>query len=176
MKIALLGYARTGKDTIYELIKKHHDYGTRRIAFGDVLRDSFHEMFDIPRSPKPREGYEKYGKAMREIEKDVWVKALSHRYQKLLTYGFEDFVVTDLRQPNEAEWAKQNGFVLVRVDADVKDRQERSASDTNYLPINPSETEIENIHPDWVIRNNGSLEDLEKAVINLLQIMEGIDK
>jgi hypothetical protein len=174
MKIALMGYARSGKDTVGYLIRKLTNYQTFRLAFGEELQGSFHNMFpDIPTEPKPRPYYEQYGKAMRDIDINVWVNAVARKYGKLMTLGIEDFVITDTRQPNEAEWARQNGFVIVEIRATDYEREERSTGDAGFVPINPSEIHIKDIRADHIIYNNGTLEELEEKVIKLLKQLEG---
>lgn len=170
MKIALKGYARTGKDTIFEIIRTNYGLNTRRLAFGDDLRRHFHNTFpDIPEYPKPREGYEIYGKAMRDVDINVWVKHTAKRYNRLLQMGYEDFVITDLRQPHEYTWARQNGFIIVEVRSTEYLREERSGKDTSWMPVTPSEVGMAGLHPDFVINNNGTLDDLEREVRRLLR-------
>jgi hypothetical protein len=172
MKIALMGYARSGKDSIYSLIQKHKLGYVHRMAFGDALRFKFHRMFmDIPEDPKPREGYEIFGKAMRDIDKDFWVKQLSSLYRSMELQG-ENIVITDLRQPNEAAWCRANGFKIVYVDADPSLRRERSITDSNWKAINESEKHIENMEADYVLFNQGSMEDLENEVIMMLRLLQ----
>lgn len=176
MKVALMGYARSGKDTFGNLLKHHNvNKTTRNIAFGDELRYKMSELFpDLPTNPKPRRELELFAKACRSIDEDVWVKALARRYGRLLEAGVEDFIITDMRQPNEAKWATQNGFVIVKVESDMRFRSERSTGDTVFSAVNESEKYLHTIYPDWVIRNDGDLEELEMEAVNLLKILEGI--
>lgn len=169
MKIALMGYARSGKDTIYELVQKHSSSPVYRLAFGDDLRFLFHRLLDIPKDPKPREGYEIFGKAMRDLDKNFWVKQLDRTYQALYDQGADDFIITDLRQPNEALWAKENGFKIVRVLAEPAIRKDRSQGDSDWFPINDSEKHIRYINCDYVIFNNGSIDNLEDDVIKMIK-------
>lgn len=86
--IALTGGLRAGKDSIGSYLCER--YGYTRFAFGDGLKDDFHRRYpEIPRTPKPRVGYQNHGQLMRElIHKDIWVSecfrdikhAKSHRY------------------------------------------------------------------------------------------------
>ena len=167
MKIALLGKARSGKDTVGNMIRAFHDGYVMRIAFGDELRNDFHERFqDIPINPKPRKEYEQYGQAMRDIDKDVWVKALDRfmrRWQK-----DADFVLTDLRQQSEERWCRDNGFTIVRVVASDINRRLRSVGE-HFEVVNSSERQIHAIEHDYIIYNNTGLEDLEKQVKQLLK-------
>lgn len=176
MKIALMAYARSGKDSVYEIIRDYSEATSRgivaRLAFGDALRKYAHEITDVPTEPKPRWLYEKFGKFMRMIDKDVWVKQLDKTYKQAMQLGLENFVITDLRQPNEYKWAKENGFNIVFIECDESIRKERSQSDSNWVAVNPSETEIANLASDYVIKNNGSLDALIKETIDLIGRVE----
>ena len=167
MRIALLGYARSGKDTVCDLIAKNYGGTILQLAFGEALRNSFHSLFDIPKNPKPRKEYEAYGEAMRRIDEDVWVKKVADAVD-----FWGDFVVpviTDLRQPNEHKWCKENGFIIVKVEATDSIREERSTNDTTFVPVNYSERNIENLEYDYLITNNGTMDQLEKEILKLLE-------
>lgn len=177
MKIALMGYARSGKDEICSILRGYFKETNRgdvvQLAFGNALRKYAHELTDVPTEPKPRWLYEQFGKAMRDIDPDVWVKQVDKNYQSALRNGFEHFVITDLRQPNEYQWAKDNGFIIVYVDAKEEIRKERSKGDSNWVAVNPSETEIANLEWKISIVNNGKKESLEKCVEAVVKTVEG---
>lgn len=178
MKIALMAYARSGKDEIYKHINAHAKKSNMgdvvQLSFGYALRKYAHELTDVPTDPKPRWLYEQFGKAMRDIDQDVWVKQVDKAYQSALRNGFEHFVITDLRQPNEYEWAKANGFVIVYVSCAEAIRKERSQGDTNWVAVNPSEKEIENIPYDIMIWNEGSLDEVRFVAKSLMIGVEEI--
>ena len=155
-----MAYARSGKDEIYSIIRGTSKEEVGRLAFGDALRGYAHKITDVKLEPKPRWLYEQFGKAMRDIDPDVWVKQLEKTYQLALQEGITSFVITDLRQPNEYKWAKENGFTIVFVECDESIRKERSQGDTNWVAINPSETDMADQIPDFVIWNEGSLDEL----------------
>ncbi|KRE33459.1 AAA family ATPase [Paenibacillus sp. Soil724D2] len=174
MKIALMGYARSGKDTVAELIGRKVSK-INPLAFGTALKMMYHETFPlIPFLPKPRKGYERFGEAMRSFDENVWVRKLENRY-KLLQYLSENngnFIITDLRQPNEAAWCKANGFTIVYVHAHEEDRKARAAEDSEFMYVNPSEEQIWMINRDYTIYNIGTEAELEHEVKLLLQQME----
>lgn len=173
MKIALMGYARSGKDEMYEIMKNYinkvNKEGVGRLAFGDALKQYAHEITDIPTEPKPRGLYEQFGKAMRDIDPDVWIKQLEKTYIDLSWGGVEHFVITDLRQPNECQWAIDNGFTVVYVACDEEIRKERSKGDTSWVAVNPSETEIANLPYSLMVWNEGDLRELQITVKMLLK-------
>lgn len=177
LKIALMGYARSGKDTVFSLIQKHSTKYAWRLAFGDQLRFHVHRLCpDLPTDPKPREAYEIFGKAMRDIDQDFWVKELDYVYKNMsndLHIRDLNVVITDLRQPNELKWCRENGFKIVYVHAHPIARQKRSVTDSKWAEINESEKYIRDMHRDCSIANNGSLESLEKQVVYMLEHFRG---
>lgn len=78
--------------------------------------------------------------------------------------SFPYWLITDLRFPNEFEGTKKNGGFTVRVN-----RGEWLPNDASK---HISETALDNHYVegkfDWVIDNNGSLEELEQKVIEML--------
>jgi dephospho-CoA kinase len=168
IKIALKGYARSGKDTVAEIIQDYletngHGY-TRKLAFGDELRARFHDAFpEIAENPKPREGYEQFGKLGRELDQNIWVKAVAvemSSWEEL----FQNFVISDLRQVNEADWCRENGFVIVEVWSPESLRKYRSGQDTKFIPVNESEERLHEIETDYKIFNLYDFDSLEEQV------------
>lgn len=173
MRFALMGYARSGKDTVGRMIQDNLNGNTMLIAFGTALKESFHETFPrIPKEPKPREGYEIWGQMHREIQHDYWVEQLEKTVEANKIFE-KNFVITDLRQPNEAEWCRRNDFIIVEVIASPALREKRSVGDKEFHSINESEKLIHTIKPDFQIYNDDSLEYLETQVKALLLLLEG---
>jgi hypothetical protein len=173
IRIALMGYARSGKDTVAEFITdylepKGHGY-TRRMAFGDVLKARFHDAFpEIPEDPKPREGYEKFGQLGRDLKPTMWIDSLAVELAGW-TGLYKNFVISDLRQPNEAQWCRENGFIIIQVWSPDKMREVRSGNDTTFNSVNTSEKNLHLIDSDYTIYNITNLEDLEEQVEEVLE-------
>lgn len=167
MIIALSGYARSGKDTVARMIKSldpsieifGFSYPLKQVAEiltgihanrwnEQGLKEKIIPGFDIT----GREFLQRLGtEAMRNnFHKDVWVKALFSRYKQA-----SKWVITDCRFRNEAEWVKQFGGKVVRV----------IRPGVNPVNAHPSETELDNWDFDAHIINDGTIEDLKKAVV-----------
>ena len=160
--IGLMGYARSGKDTVAEFLA-HHGYERR--AFADGVRSlayltdpSIAYLVDkrgwegAKSSPSVRGTLQNLGVACREVfGEDVWVD-LALRDLPRLT------VVTDVRFPNEAAAIRAKGGVLWRV----------IRSGTGPVNDHISETALDDTKPDVLIRNNGSLADLKAEVDRLV--------
>lgn len=81
----------------------------------------------------------------RAIDPDIWVKALFNQYNDQ-----ENWIITDVRFPNEADAIKEKGGLLIKVERD-----------TSYEDTHASEHALDQYDKfDVIIDNNGSLEDL----------------
>ncbi len=179
MKIALFGKIRSGKDTVGSMLI--NDYGYTRVAFGDGIKKVIDDFFpEAWINGKPRRHYQHIGQKLRELNPDVWVNDLLRRaeiirIQNKLYFGKEtNFVVTDGRQVNEAEKLREQGYTIILVETDETTRIERmmEAGDNFTLEMLRHETElqVDMIEPDYIINNNGTLEDLRKAVERVLEL------
>jgi dephospho-CoA kinase len=176
--IGLFAKTRSGKDEVFNVIKRM-GFNAERVAFGDVMKEKFHETFPlIPKDPKPTRQLITFGQAMRSIDNDVWVRPTLNR-KKLradvlaqASLPVPTFVFTDIRQPNEYEAVKSSGAVMVRVEADEKLRAIRMLNlgekPSPELFNAPTESFIDTFEADYVIYNNGSISDLEKQVTELI--------
>ena len=170
LKIALIGGARTGKDTIADyLINKA---GFFRLAFGDGLKDKLFSTFpDLPEEPKPRDAMILFGQACRQIDPLVWVKEL-HRTSRICEKnGIANFVITDVRQQNEVDYCKANGYILVKVEASTVNQVTRASVFGEELDTN-NELDILAVNftdYDYKIVNDGTLEELYSQVDKLIE-------
>lgn len=180
VKIALCGKLRAGKDEVANHLYIKH--GFNRIAFGDALKKEAHEVFPwISQGSKPRALYQQFGQLMREIDPDVWIKHAERAVKGTIDFrvstGAEHIgvVITDVRQQNEVDWCRANGFTLIRVTAPDEVRIARAieAGDDFSVHDLAHETElaIDGFAVDYEIVNDGSVDDL-KAKID--EIMEAI--
>lgn len=172
MKIGIVGYTRSGKDTVgelmFEYLIKHGK--TRKLALGDSLSQRFYEAFpEAKTDKKPREWFETFGELGRQIDKNLWINSLSLEIRTWSGFGYENFIVTDIRQPNEAKWARENGFTLVSVLCPPKIRQKRSKDDTNWQPVNHSERFLHEIETYYGIVNDSDLKDLQNQVNYIME-------
>jgi len=172
--IGLMGYGGAGKDSAAHIIVKYGGYEKR--AFADKVRE-FAVAIDA-HLPEIQETYSQvvnrlgYDQAKREhkcvreylvrighsartvIYKEIWLDAVLPP-----TYNDETrrIVVSDVRYPNEADRVRALGGAVWRI--------ERPNCDAVH------ETERQSIAAakyDLVLLNDGTLEDLERKVNNLL--------
>jgi dephospho-CoA kinase len=180
IKIALTGKMRSGKDTVANHL--YIRYGFDRVAFGDALKKNAHATFPwVSEFSKPRALYQQYGQLMRQIDPDVWIKHAERAVKGAIDFNVNTgaekvgVVITDLRQPNEYEWARANGFTIVRVTAPDENRLLRAklAGDdfTETDLEHETESHIDGFAVDFEIVNDGSVDNLK---VQIDEIMEAV--
>ena len=117
-----------------------------------------------------REILQKIGEGLREkLHPDIWVLSLFNNYFKKtypdinksgkpeLCERYPYWIIPDVRMPNEAEKIKELGGILIRVNRD-----------TGYVDTHISEIALDSCKKfDFIIDNNGSLEELIEKVIDI---------
>jgi dephospho-CoA kinase len=180
VKIALCGRLRSGKDTAARHLFIDHNFD--RVAFGDALKKNAHAAFPwVSEVSKPRSLYQSYGQLMRQIDPDVWIKHAEQTVDIWINMRVNDgaervgVVITDLRQPNEYEWAKANGFTVIRVMAPDEDRIARAIAAGDDFSVHDlaheTELAIDGFAVDAEIVNDGSVDELKAQVDAILTII-----
>jgi len=166
MKIALTGKMRSGKDTIAEYAV--NSYNFKQFAFGDELKRYYHELFGEKES-KPRAGYQWFGQIARSHDSDIWVNKC---FQSLVGYEGESVIITDLRQPNEFQKCKEEGFYIIKVHCDDNLRLKRILEkNDNFNPEDlnhETEQSIDSYECDYIISNNGTMHELLQQFDNII--------
>ena len=114
------------------------------------------------------------------IHPDVWVNALFVDYTPNMVGEYTpkypeypNWIITDMRFPNEMEAVKNRGGITIRVNSNFQ-----RFTDGSYMVKNKtffkeynhvSETALNDAKFDYVIDNNGSIEDLILKVKEILQ-------
>lgn len=169
-KIAITGKARSGKTEL-----SHYAwmlYGFKEFDFSAVLKDEFHRLFPhIPREPKPRAYYQKFGQWLREIDPDIWIKMTMGKVHE---YCFEDalnkvnynskVLVNGVRQPNEYPRLKDEGFVIIRVNASDNLRIGRAKKAGDVFTVedleHETESHIDTFEVDYEVNNVGTIGEM----------------
>src|SRR5690625_832560 len=179
LRIAITGKLRSGKSAIARALEYH--YGFHILSFGDALKRVADKLFEgsphyqfepieinCPFSEggkttagycKPRKLYQDVGSALRALDENVWVRQVekSMRVWENMK-DVKGIVIDDLRQPNEYEWAKANGFIIIRVNAsdEVRLARARKAGDVFSEEDLRHETEshVDKFVVDYEIQND----------------------
>lgn len=183
IRIAFTGRLRSGKSKAAQYLQFNHGFHT--ISFGNPIRRIADEYFshlyeevvevckytklESKRIRKPRALLQNIGQLLRQIDEDVWIKQAESSVEAWQNYrDVHGIAIDDLRQPNEYEWAKSNGFVIVRVIAPETDRIKRAIELGDDFDIadltHETESYIDTFEVDYEIVNDGSIEDLERKV------------
>ena len=170
MLIGLTGYARSGKDTVANILIKN--FGFTRVAFADPIRDFCYEFNPIVsyvanepihlRKLVDRDGWEEAKKmesvrhmlqfvgvgARKIFGEDFWIE------QAKKSIGDKNTVITDVRFTNEADMIKSLGGQIWRI--------RRTGIDAANDHV--SETQMDGYKVDQIFLNGGSIEELEQLV------------
>jgi dephospho-CoA kinase len=178
IKLALTGKMRSGKDTAANHL--YIKYGFSTVAFGDALKKNAHATFPwVSEFSKPRALYQQFGQLMRQIEPDVWIKHAERAVKGAIDFrvntGAErvGVVISDVRQQNEVDWCRENGFTLIRVTAPDEDRIARAiaAGDdfTAHDLTHETEMAIDGFVVDYEVTNDGSVDDLKRKIDEIME-------
>ena len=160
LRLFLFGRRAAGKSAVAGFLE---EWGARVYKLSDPLYRIARELFGM--KEKDRALLQRLGNKLREIDPDCLLKHFSLR---LCADGPQFAVVEDVRLLREAERLRQMGFagVLVRAPDPVRFARLKARGE-NVLPEEEehrTESEVDLIVPDYVIDNDGSLEDLRGAV------------
>lgn len=144
--------ARRGKGAVGAWLVENRGFVERN--FAAALYDECRELFGM--EGKDAWLLQSWAEDRRQnCGADYWVK----RLQQWTSQNSDDVVITDVRYPNEAEWIREHGGLLWRVDRD--EPLEDIARDPDHI----SERALDD-WDDWdaVIPNEGSLLELRQKV------------
>ena len=183
MIIGISGKAGSGKDTAAKMLEvlyanpdiSYEDFANKRyknfadiqiVHFADSLKETAQVLFRIGEwETNTQEGKKTtinwIGKTVREllqgigqglrdaIDPNLWVKILFAN-----TEGWSNYIIADVRYPNEVYAIKKRNGILIRIDR-------KGAGAGNHS----SETALDD-YKEWDvhIENNGSIEDLFEAM------------
>jgi len=180
MIIGLVGYIGSGKGTVGDILVRDHQY--TKFAFADALKDAVSQIFLWPRgllegdsnaSRTFREkidpwwshkfGYEVTPRLILQrmgteacrhgIADNIWIAALEKRIQ-----GYENVVISDVRFPNEIDFVRSAGGVIIRVKRGEDPTPEKLAT------LHVSETAWNSYEPDYTVTNDGTIDELKEKI------------
>lgn len=163
MKIAILGRAGSGKDTVANYLVSEH--GFEKHAFSEGLYKICREYYGM--TVKDRGLLQEVGEVMRSIDPDVFVKYLINQLK-----NSENVVISDVRFVNEYNTLKELGFKFYRVKADLNTRlgriKERDKIEINQDYINKIEThtietQCDNFEAE-ILENNQDYNELFRKI------------
>lgn len=194
MNIAIAGKMGSGKTTVARYLVDKYDYWKHSIAdhikeiaqevrlcntveaakmISEITNEYYLRIYmDVLRLSEKCAGmsnrwlYQNLGDLVRCYRKNAWLEYL---YKQIADKPF--VVIDDVRFKNEYDFFKEKGFVMVRVECSVaKERLKARDGCIDYSTLNhKSETELDNAVYDYVIKNDGTFEELYKRVDDLIR-------
>ena len=174
--IGLTGLAGSGKDTVRDMLQS--DHGFVGLAFADPIRHMLGALFnitgisthwmherDLKEQPIPGldVSYRHMAQTLgtewgRQLHPDFWLRGAAEHIAAQRRLGATQFVISDVRFVNEAQWLHEMGGEVWRIERPgiepVRDHE--------------SERQVLQIKADRVLDNSGSIEDLWKLVNDVL--------
>ena len=172
--IGLTGKARSGKDTVAQMLYAQHAF--TRIAFADPLKLAAQQMFGLTTEQtwhdshkeevisywgmSPRQMFQLFGnEAVKPVfGADVWIKRWN------MSYSFfkdtDDIIVPDVRFDHEAAHIRALGGVIVEI--------QRGVGLVGSTGDHASERGLSTL-PEFTIDNSGTIDDLRIKVMSLVE-------
>ena len=160
MKFAFGYKMRSGKDVSVDYLLSK--YGGKKLSFSEPLYDILHYAQNICNFPleKDREFLQWIGTDWaRKKNKNIWVDVA---IRKIKQNKEDNIYFSDVRFINEFEALKKNGFVMIKINRNTK------ISDSHI-----SENDLDNVEDDkwdYIIENNGTLEELYKKIDEIVEL------
>jgi dephospho-CoA kinase len=163
--IGIIGRKGTGKSECSKVLIDKYKF--TKISFADKMKQIISDLWDIPiqhlYDPSMKETFDpRWGKTYREIMQlfgtevcrniawNTWVYHVEKQFKTA-----ENFIIDDVRFKNEAALIKKYGGILITVVRPLP-----RSRDAKHL----SESEQDEIQPDIVIMNDGTIEDLHRKI------------
>jgi len=147
-RLALAGKMGAGKTSVAELLMRRHGYV--RLAFADQLRTMLEPAYGkIDKASiyatfngiiSGRELLQQSGAALRTVDEAIFLRAIARRIAELTPKM--PIVIDDVRLPVEAEFVRDLGFTVVRLECDAETRKRRCGATWSDAPDVTEEMEF----------------------------------
>lgn len=163
--ICISGHAGAGKDTVAKIMKEkleQHGQSVLVTHNADLLKHLCRTLFDWDgqKDEAGRSLLQYVGTdVVRKQHPDFWVNFLISIFD-LFGENWDYAIIPDCRFPNEIDRLKEAGYRVthIRVDRDV------ASTLTEEQRNHPSETAMNTVTPDYIVVNNGTIDDLRHNI------------
>ena len=181
MIIGISGKIGSGKSTVSEIFQQNGFYLD---SFAKSIKDISHCIFGFDRTKldgltqedrlwretpdekysimlkkpfSPRESLLLIGTSFGRnlIHNDIWIETVFNRFNM---GNNKNLVITDVRFPNEYDSVKKNNGIVIRLERECSIKSDH-----------PSECALDDYEFDYVIDNNGTIDELITKVNNIIQ-------
>lgn len=166
--IGISGKIGSGKTTLADFLLNQSDQRVAVVNFADALKRVVADHFSVPlarfydqaEKNKPisdensltvGEALQQVGEERRAQDPDYWLKQMDLAIEKLV--NIDVLVVADVRHVNEANWVRERGGLLVRLNGDPADVRKKSLRDHTHA----SETELDTYRDFDLIINTDTI-------------------
>ena len=170
--ISLVGYSKSGKDEVAKIIQElHPQYSIQK--FAAKLKEVASVLLGVPKQLFEEQWYKDMCLGVKwdhmtvrqflqrlgpdcirfGLHQDTWVNALFSDYKQ-----GDSWLISDTRFINEAQYVKDAGGLIIRVN-----RPGITPANDHY-----SEVELDSWKYDYVIENDGTIEDLKNKIKAIL--------
>lgn len=168
IRIALTGKLRSGKDTFANYLV-YQGFSHHKLSEGisDIVTTFLPEIAE--RKGKKREVYTTIGQTMRQLDPDVWIKYTWKHMPK-----HKNVVISDVRQKNEEEFLRSQGFTIVGIESYAKARYDRAMFDKDFKKsdlTHETENSVDDIVADYWVQNDGTIKQLYDRIDEVLRKM-----
>ena len=178
IKIAFIGRQRSGKTTGAEALHHHflkegwEGIHVHRTSFGKAMKRHFEhftgEKFD---KKEHRKMIQLFGQLHRRYDESIWVRFVENEMQTAEMQGYSHFIIDDVRQANEVEFCKKNGFILIYVDVPMVELEVRCKDlEEPFTPAHSTE-QVEQFYFDTDLRitNADTKEEFNELLIDCVE-------
>ena len=217
MIIGLVGFAGSGKGTVGDILVEKYDYC--KLSFADAVKDATSAIFGWPRNLlegdtdasrifreekdvfwSARFGYDVTPRHMLQLmgteagrnvfHTDLWVHTVERRIAYKQEWEFEtNFVIPDVRFPNEIDAIRKMGGIVIRVKRGDEPEWYHTALSDNRSECEPKVSQMSIHYPSihysewaWIgqkfdgyIMNDHDIKELHESVSLLLQTCKNYD-
>lgn len=175
--IGLAGPAGSGKDSVRSVLELQHEFAG--ISFADPMRDMIRTLLvstgssdeyitrrDLKEKPIPGLGVSyrhmaqtlgtEWGRQC--LHAEFWLRTAHNTLAFLRGQGYRNFVISDVRFANEAEWVRNRGGEIWLLDR------------PGTAPVREHVSEAMPFTADRIIHNHGRISDLQRTVFDALAL------
>jgi hypothetical protein len=170
--VGIIGKAYSGKSTIGKYILNDLRKGFVQLSFAERLKKmcinagllTYEECY-VEKTAHSREILQKVGTDLfrNQVDPDYWVKQIQPTYDIFLSSGIENFVIDDVRFPNESKWIHSYPYgITVKV---IREGYVNELAGSSH----PTESKQDEIVADYTISaKSGEIDKLKNAMFSIL--------
>ena len=175
--IAFTGLMGSGKSTaVTELreLAQNRGLSTHNLKFAQPLYDIQNFIYErISQAHVPLDHVTKDRRLLQwlgtewgreQISETLWIDLWSNEVERLSAIGVDIITCDDLRFENEAQAIKELGGILIKL---TSSHSEKRIDTKSGIAKHASEAGVSNESIDYVIENNGTIDDLRSSLLTI---------